>query len=280
MDSLAYFNPDQLLTTFCVIDDLIMNLFETKHTVGRYRTLSLSEAATFSLIKARYGIQPLKKLYHLLTDRFSSEFILPSYKNFVESMNAYAPQLLMMIHILLQMKNKQSGVIKLVDSSAIPVCRNLRITTHRVMKGVATRSKTTTGWFYGLRLHAITDQDGHLLRLKFTTANVDDRKVLDEFLEFLTNSIIIADAGYLSPTLEKNAHAKQSILLTGTRKNMKKLVTPLHIFLLNLRVKIEHLFSVIKERYGLITSLPRSEKGYLAHYTRTIFGYLLIPLIS
>lgn len=280
MDSLAQFNPDRLLQTFCILDDLVMNIFETQYTVGRHRTLSLSEAATICLIKAQYGIQPLKKLYNLLTDRFSSEFTLPSYKSFVESMNAYAPELLRMIHILLQMKNKQSGIIKLIDSTAIPVCKNLRIPSHKVMKRLATRSKTTMGWFYGLRLHVVTNQDGSLLRLKFTTANVDDRKMLDEFLEFLTRSIIIADAGYLSPTLEKKAHTKRNILLTGVRKNMKKLVTPLHIFFLNMRIKVEHLFSVVKERYGLITSLPRSEAGYLAHYIRTIFGYLFIPLIS
>lgn len=280
MDSLSHFSSNQLLQTFCILDDLAMTLFETKHSAGRHRELSLSESATMCLIKSSYAIQPLKKLYNLITDRFSSEFKLPSYKNFVESMNTYASQLLVMIHILLQMKNKQSGMIKLIDSTPIPVCKNMRIPSHKVMKRIATRYKSTIGWFYGLKLHTVTDHHGNLLQLKFTTANVDDRKVLDEFLDFLEKSIIVADAGYLSPRLEKKAHTRNNILLTGSRKNMKKVVTPLHIFLLHLRVNIEHLFSVVKERYGLITSLPRSEVGYIAHYTRVLFGYLFISLIS
>lgn len=219
-------------------------------------------------------------MYTLLTERFSSEFHLPSYKSFVEAMNQYTPHLWVMIHLLLQMKNKQSGVIKLVDSTPIPVCHNMRIRSHKVLKRLATRSKSTMGWFYGLKLHAITDHKGNLIHIMFTTANVDDRKILDRFLNFIEKSIIIGDAGYLSPRLEKKAATGGNILLTGTRKNMKKLTTPLHIFLLNMRVRIEPVFSVIKERYGLLTSLPRSELGYLAHYIRVIFAYLFISLIS
>lgn len=280
MNSLAHFSSHQLLQTFCILDDLSMTLFQSQKSAGRPRDMSLSEVATITLLKSRYGIQPLKHLYTLLAERFSSEFHLPSYKSFVEAMNAYAPQLMLMIQVLLQMKNKQSGMIKIIDSTAIPVCRNIRIPSHKVMKRIATRSKGTMGWFYGLKLHALTDHNGTLLQLKFTTANVNDRHVLDEFLDFLEQSIIIADAGYLSPKLEKKAHHKGNILLTGTRRNMKRVATPLHIFLLNLRVNIEHLFSVVKERYYLITSLPRSVNGYLAHYTRVLFGYLFISLIS
>src|SRR3989338_3370064 len=182
MDSLAHFTPNQLLTIFCVFDDLIMYLFkDTTHTVGRPKDISLSEAATMCLIKSSYAIQPLKQLHHLLTDRFSSEFKLPVYKNFVETMNACTPYFLILIHLLLQIRNKYSGIIKIMDSTAVPVCKNIRIKSHKVMKRIATRYKTTTGYFYGLKLHAVSDQNGNLLGFKFTTANFNDRKVLDEF---------------------------------------------------------------------------------------------------
>lgn len=280
MNNLTQYNPDRLLQTFCIIDDLIMAIFNTLPKVGRPREISLSEAATICLIKSAYSIQPLKQLYDLLRDRFSTEFKLPTYKNFVETMNSYTPSLLVLIHILLSMQNKKAGVIKIVDSTSLPVCKNLRIPTHKVMKRIATRSKTTTGWFYGMKLHALSDENGNLLQLRFTTASVDDRKILDEFLDFLVNSLIIADAGYLSPRLEEKAKRRNNLILTGTRKNMKKLATWLHIHLLNMRVRIEHLFSVLKERYGLVTSLPRSEFGYFAHYIRVLFGYLFLRVIS
>lgn len=278
MDSLACFHTDRLLSTFCIFDDLAMVLFP-KQTVGRPSRLSLSEIATISLLKAHYGIMTLKNMYQLLHDKYTSEFHLPSYKNFVCAMNQYAPYLLVMVNILLQLQKKHAGTIKIIDSTSLPVCKNIRITSHRVMRSIATRSKTTMGWFYGLKLHLLIDLKRNILTLKFTTASVNDRTVLDRFLDELYNSLILADAGYLSPRLEKKATKHNNILLTGGRKNMKKMSTPLHIYLLNLRIRIESLFSVLKERYFLVTSLPRSVTGYFSHYMRTIFSYLFVPLL-
>ena len=170
--------------------------------------------------------------------------------------------------------------MKIIDSTAIPVCKNIRIYAHKVMKKIATRSKTTTGWFYGLKLHIVTDLKRNILMMKFTTGNIDDRVVLDGFLYQLKNSLVLADAGYISSKLQQKAIHRNNVILTSVRKNMKKLATPLQIFLLNMRGRIESVFSVLKERLGLITSLPRSENGYLAHYSRVLFGYLFEPLIS
>lgn len=271
-------NCFDLVDTLCIFDDLATMIFPNIYTTGRPRTLTISEIATISLIKTRFNIRDLKHLYYLLVTKFSSEFHLPSYKSFVESINHYAPYLLVLI-MLFSFNNKCSGTIKIIDSTGIPVCKNIRIYAHKVMKSIATRSKTTTGWFYGVKLHLLIDLKKTILGVRFTTANVGDRKVLDRFLDTLQRSIILADAGYLSPTLEEKAHERLNILLTSTRKNMKKLATAFHIFLLNLRPRIESVFSVLKERLGLVTSLPRSIKGYFSHYIRTIFSYMFQPLL-
>lgn len=277
MDSLT--NPKQLVNAFCVLDDLSVLLFG-KTNRGRPSMLSRSEVATIILMKTAFGINCLKKLYFLLQTKYSSEFHLPSYKNFVVTMNRYSLDFLVLMNILLQLRHKQSGVIKIIDSTAIPVCKNIRIYAHKVMRRIATRSKTTTGWFYGLKLHIITDLKKNILMMRFTTGRVDDRVVLDGFLDQLKNSLILADAGYISSKLQWRAAKGRNVILTSVRKNMKKLATPLQIFLLNMRGRIESVFSVLKERLGLITSLPRSENGYLAHYSRVLFGYLFQSLIS
>ena len=273
-------NSSNIVTTFTVLDDLNALLQLDKHISGRKRNLNLAEAATISLIKSEYGIRHWKGLYKLLMRRFSTEFRLPCYKNFVVTMNQSAKSLLVLVNILLFMNRKNAGIIRLVDSTVIPVCRNYNIHRHKTMKHVATRSKSSLGWFYGLKLHAMTDVFGNLLELRFTTGNVGDRKILDVFLERLHHSIVIADAGYISPKLERKAQRNDNILLTCMRKNMKKLSTFLDICLLNLRPRIEVLFSILKERLGLITSLPRSVDGYLAHYIHVIFGYLMLKVIS
>lgn len=277
MNSLTH--PKKIIETFCILDDLAIMLFG-KTSRGRPNSLSISEIATITLMKTTFGINCLKNLYTLLQTKYYRDFNLPVYKNFVLTMNKYSLYFLLFINVLLQLKHKKSGVIKIVDSTPIPVCKNIRIYAHKVMRRIATRSKTTTGWFYGLKLHIVTDLKKNILLLRFTTANVDDRKVLDEFLDQLKNSLILADAGYISPKLQKKAIKQNNIILTGIKKNMRKVATNFQIFLLNLRGRIESVFSVLKERLGLITSLPRSENGYLAHYSRVLFGYLFKPLIS
>lgn len=273
-------NPSSIVTTFTVLDDLNALLQLNKHISGRKSTLNLAEAATISLIRSEYDIRTWFGLYKLLRERFAHDFHLPVYKNFVETMNRSAKPLLILINILLSINRRRVGSIKLVDSTPIPVCKNYRIGRHKTMKAVATRSKSSLGWFYGLKLHAMTDALGNLLELRFTTGNVDDRKILDVFLDKLHDSVVIADAGYLSPKLGKKAGVNNNVLLTCMRKNMTKLASFLDICLLNLRPRIEVLFSILKERLGLVTSLPRSVNGYLAHYIHTIFGYLALKAIS
>ncbi len=272
-------NSFEIMTIFCIFDDLVKQIFPAK-SVGRTNSLSLAEIATITLIRAKFGIPTLQQLYFLLAANYKYEFHLPKYKNFVETMNNYSFRLLIVLKILLGLNKKKSGVIKIVDSTPLPVCKNYRINTHRVMKQIAARSKSSLGWFYGLKLHFLIDLNQQVLSLKFTTGNVDDRVILDRFLSEIEKSIIVADAGYISSLLEQKAKETNNFLLTCSRKNMKKITTPLHIFLLNLRIRVESSFSVLKERFGLITSLPRSVNGYFAHYIRVIFAYMFKPLLA
>lgn len=278
MDSLS--NPSSLVSTFTILDDFNALLQLNKHIFGRKPSLTISEIATISLIKSEYGIRTWKGLYKLLKNRFRYEIKLPHYKNFVVLMNNNTKLILVLLNALLQLNLKKAGVVKLLDSTPIPVCKNYRIKRHKTMKFVATRSKSSLGWFYGLKLHALTDMFGNLLGIRFTTGRVDDRVVLDAFLERLHHSILIADAGYISKRLTMKAQQNNNILLTCLRKNTKKLASFLDICLLNLRPQIEVLFSILKERLGLITSLPRSVNGYLAHYIHVLFGYLMRKAIS
>jgi hypothetical protein len=269
-----------IVEIFTVLDDLSALLQLNKQTSGRKPSLSLSEATTISLLKTRYNVSTWSGLYKLLKDKFSSEFDLPTYKNFVLLMNGYAKHILMLLDALLQLTRKQAGVIKLIDSTPLPVCKNYNIRRHKTMRQVATRSKSTKGWFYGLKLHLVSDLKGNILHIRFTTGKVEDRVVLDELLRSINKSIIIADAGYCSKKMEEKAYQNRNILITGSRKNMRRLASSLDICLLNLRSRIEVIYSILKERLNLETSLPRSVAGYMAHYIHVIFGYVALKVIS
>ena len=64
-------------------------------------------------------------------------------------------------------------------------------------------------------------------------------------------------------------------LLTPLRKNMKGIASLAELQALKARGLIESVFSVLKERLGLVSSLPRSIAGYLAHYIHTLLAYQL-----
>lgn len=269
-----------LVTTYSVFNDLIVLLKLETPKPGNKPVLNLSEVASISIIKSRYHIKDWKSLYRLLCEKFTDEFTLPCYKNFVETMNRSSVKILMILNFLLQINTEKSSEIKLVDSTPLPVCKNIRIEYHKTMKEVASRSKGTMGWFYGMKLHAMSDTSGNLLKIKLTTGSRPDRDILREFLRDIYNSIIVADAGYCSKELESKAHRNNNILKTCKRNNMKRIASQLDIDHLNLRNRVEVVFSVLKERLNVITSLPRSVKGYISHYIHVIFGYTILKFNS
>ena len=173
------------------------------------------------------------------------------------------------------MNKEQSGIIKFIDSTKLEVCKIWRASTHKTMKELANKSKSTIGWFYGLKLHIICDDKGDLICIAFTSGNVDDRIPLKDFLKQIQNSIIGADAGYCSKDIQEKAiRENNNILLAATRKNMKTLATKHQGKILNLRSIVESCFSIMKTRLNLVSTLPRSVNGYLAHYISSIFMYV------
>src|SRR3989344_4014683 len=118
MNSLTH--SSNLISSLCLFDDLATMIFQSP-SIGRKRSLSLSEIAVIALLQSAYGISCMKQLYMLLVSRYAREFHLPSYKSFVLAMNDYAPQLSVLTGIFLAMNGQKSGTVKLVDSTAIPV---------------------------------------------------------------------------------------------------------------------------------------------------------------
>src|ERR687896_1989647 len=70
------------------------------------------------------------------------------------------------------------------------------------------------------------------------------------------------------------------LLLTPLRKNMKGLASLEQREQLQGRSIIETVFSVLKDRLGLVTSLPRSWDGYLTHYILLLLAYQLARWVT
>jgi hypothetical protein len=118
---------------------------------------------------------------------------LVSYTRFIECI----PQVLPALGCYLFSRRGAVTGISFIDSTPIPVCHNRRIARHRVFAGLAERRKTSTGWFFGFKLHLVVNDQGELLAFQLTPGNVDDRKSVPQLTERLFGKLF-GDKGYLA----------------------------------------------------------------------------------
>ena len=107
---------------------------------------------------------------------------LVSYTRFVE----WIPPVLVPLCVYLRTAclGRCTG-ISFIDSTALAVCKNPRIHSHKVFAGLAERGKTSTGWFFGFKLHLVFNDRSELLNLLLTPGHVDDRKPVPKLVHQL-----------------------------------------------------------------------------------------------
>ena len=262
---------DETFNKIIQVQNLFTDLIQERSSIGRPPNLNLSDVAVILIIQNQYGNQNLKKLYNELRDHYNTYFQLPCYKNFVLTLRRRTVELIGIVPEIC--KYYSLAGIKFIDSTPLPVCKIWREKSHKVMKLLARKSKSTTGWYHGLKLHLVSDKNGNPVFFRITTATVDDRIILAKAVSKTSNSIFIADAGYLNQQYQKIAIKRSNFIITPCRFNMKMLSTFWQNELMNMRSIIESVFSSLKTHYQLTSTLSRSINGYLSNYFRAIFRY-------
>ena len=239
-----------------------------EHRKGRKPALTNIEGVTCAILKQKQHIATKKSLFKIVEPPCE-------YNAFVCAINRSQKYLALIIGIVMQILGKEAHVVKLGDSTDIPVCLNKNAKGHRTMRGAAAWSKTGKGFFFGLKLHLSADVEGRVLALRLTPGNSDDRAIFRKMNETL-RGLFVADAGYISKELTREFFIEgERLLITAVRTNMKQLATDWQIALLSLRMKVEVHFRMLKVCYGLVTSFPRSIDGYLTHYLAAIAAHVL-----
>jgi hypothetical protein len=221
------------LPVFCDVDDFC-KLFEPRWqqkllTIAprqRHRRsgLCLSEILTIIIGFHLSGYRTFKDYYlQEVVPHQRGDFPgLVSYNRFVELM----PGSLVPLSIYLRTRFGKCSGISFIDSTKIAVCHNKRIWSHRVLQELAARGKTSVGWFYGFKLHLVTNDCGELLALKVTPGNIDDREPVPNLAKGLFGKLF-GDRGYISQTLFAQLYAEGLQLITKLRRNMKERLLPL-----------------------------------------------------
>lgn len=198
---------------------------------------------------------------------------LISYSRFVYLMkNLFIPLFAYLLHY----KGKLTG-ISFVDSTKIQVCHNKRISRNKVFKNLAKRGKTSTGWFYGFKLHLIINEKGEILSFLFTQGNTSDIAVLEKLSKGIYGKMF-GDKGYISSDDSKKLLEKGLELFTTLRKNMKQKICSLtDRILLRKRVIIETVNDQLKNIFQIEHSRHRSPSNFLVNVLGGLAAYIRRP---
>lgn len=275
---------DSLTELFCLIDDFCQ-VFEPEWekrllAAGqkkrqRRASLCLSELMTLAVLFHQLRFRQFKSFYLLYALRFlRAEFPgLPSYQRCLELL----PRCIVPLSALFDRVKGECTGITILDSSPLVVCDNLRIARHRVFAGIAARGKSSTGWFFGFKLHIAINHRGELLSMKVTPGNVDDRKPVAFLCRHLFGRVY-ADKGYVAHWLVERLRQQQVEFITKMRKNMKPVPrTPFDHALLRRRSLIETVFDELKNLCQVEHTRHRSYGGFLVNLLGGIIAYCLAP---
>jgi Transposase DDE domain len=213
----------------------------------------------------------LSSLYSWIEREYGDCFPrLPRYQNFVAHCHRLLPTLVWFLRSLLAV----DAPLRFADSTMLPVCKYIRAGQHKVAKGVAAFGKNWQGWHYGFKLHAAIDHRDRLAALVFTPASEHDNQVEERLANEYTR-ILVGDSHYGGSVQRKWLWKRFRCLVVAPPhyKQNKQLATDWQMLLLHMRPKIEATFGKLKEHHFLVTSFPRSVRGYFVHYVRVLLGY-------
>jgi len=269
-----------LTRLFCDVDDFCHDfipqweatLIENKEkTRKRKRLISHSEIITIVIFYHRSGFRTFKWYYLKYVQKHLQGYFptLPSYNRFIELMS----EILIPLTAFMQSRCHQGNGIAFVDSTPLRVCQNLRIPRHKTFKEVAGRSKSSTGWFYGFKLHLVVDDKGEIISFMITRGNVDDRVPVPTLIKNYLGKLF-GDKGYISKKLTDLLALNDVELITTLKKNMKpRVLKAFDTLLLRKRSIIETINDQLKNISNIEHSRHRSLTNCMINVVAGLVSY-------
>ena len=208
----------QMTEIYCFVDDYLAahsalsGWRRSPHAAPRFTD---SEVITIALLQGPLGVASLKKCYRLVAKNWRQAFPrLPTYTQWVNRLHRLTRQ----VGALLEATcghDAAAARLYLMDSKPIPLCHALRHGRVRLLREDGARfGKTSKGWFFGFKLHAVRHIAGRVMNIILTPANWDDRDPALALQEGVDGGIIIGDLGYRGPECATSLEEAEVLLLT------------------------------------------------------------------
>lgn len=277
-------NEDKLIQIFCMVDDFCNEYSKSIQqrglgVKGKNRKvpepqLCISEIMTIEILYHLSGHKCFKYYYLQMVEPGFKEYFpgLVSYNRFVELKPRINLYLFAFINLCLL--GLSTGV-SYIDSTKLVVCHNLRIHSNKVFKGIAKRGKTSTGWFFGLKLHLIVNHVGEIVSFWLTSGNVADnnKNVVVKMCANLFGKLF-GDKGYISKELFRELFGQGLELFTTIRRNMKnKLISLENNLFLMKRGVVESVIELLKSACNIEHTRHRSPVNAIVNIWAAIAAY-------
>lgn len=255
---------------YVIVDDCL-----PKKTIRAGRPSALSDSEIITILvwcTIRLKSRTIKDIYEFIQLYHRNDFSsLPDYSSFVRHCNRLNPVLVKLLQGSLQTDSQ----VQFVDSTMLPVCRDVRADHHKVAKKVAAFGKNHQGWHYGFKLHATVNAKGQLCGFYFTPANFHDAQALPYLIRGKMMRIIVGDGGYNASVMRNKLWEENNsfVLAYPHPKQKSKLMAGWQKIFLRARPKVECVFDYLKNHLSLVTSFPRSVNGYFFNYLRNLLAY-------
>ena len=252
--------------------------FKDKKQRNKPSRLSDSEVMTILIAFHLSGMCNLKHFYvFYVKQHLKEEFPrLVSYNRFVEL------QQKTVLPLVLFLKTCRMGDctgISFIDSTALKVCHIKREHSNRVFDGMATKGKTTLGWFFGFKLHIIINDKGEIISFVITQGNIDDRYPLsmESFISKVSGKLY-ADRGYVSQKLAGILFVDGIHFVAKMRNNMKGGELPLQDrVMLRKRAVIESVNDELKNICQIEHTRHRCFTNFITNLIAGLLAYSFLP---
>lgn len=275
---------DKITQIFVEVDDFVKDLdhFALKKQL-------LGDAVARRNRKCKLTLSEMMTIYigfhissHTNFKKYYTDFIAVHYLHLFPDLVTYERfnqlQSRLFMPMLMYFKNRCQGEctgISFIDSTPLQVCHIKREKQHKVFRGIAEKSKSTMGWYFGFKLHLIINDKGEVLSFCFSKANVDDRD--RKIMSIMTKEVfgkLFGDRGYISQKLAEYLWNDGVELVYKRRKNMKKMnISDTDKILLRKRAVIESVNDELKNICSIQHTRHRSLQGFFNNVVSALIAY-------
>jgi hypothetical protein len=238
---------DHTVALYCIVDDLLKAV---RHRDDSRRAMTDAEVLTTALVAAQFFGGNAEHARRFLRETGLMPRML-SRSRLNRRLHAVADLAYGLFHQLgAALKELSVSAKYLLDSFPVPVCQNVRISRSRLVKGEQFRGRSAAHrrYFYGVRVHVLTTEEGVPVELAFLPGAASDVRGLEVLpLALPEGSELFMDSGYTDYAAEDVARELDGVsFCVQRRRNSRRWDEPWRAYYKQLmRKRIETAFSQI-----------------------------------